>query len=153
MLKIFVGSSTIAKRQARLLIDGCQHPNLQFIPWWDEFHAGRTLLQELTRIKNEVQAAVLIMSPEAVATNAKGNQVTIPNLNVLFEFGFFYNALGHDKVAIAKYGTVNLPSDLSGYIHINGSNFFQPNNGVPVGKKTKKEFDRWLDALITGGTP
>ena len=148
MMKIFVGSSTSAKKQAKDFIEGCANPNVKFIPWWEQFTAGRTLLEELTRIKNEVNAAVLIMTPEGVATNTKGTQIVMPNLNVLFEFGFFYGTLGKDKTIIAKYGHVDLPSDLSGYIHVSGSKFFKPNAGVIVGKKTKSEFDRWLSSLI-----
>lgn len=149
MIKIFVGSSTAAKKQAKDFIDGCANPNVQFVPWWEQFTAGRTLLEELTRIKSEVNAAVLIMSPEGVSTNSKGTQLVMPNLNVLFEFGFFYGTLGKEKTIIAKYGHVDLPSDLSGYIHVNGSKFFKPNAGVAVGKKTKTEFDRWLDSLTS----
>ena len=149
MIKVFVASSSAAKRQAKVFIEGCEHPNIEFIPWWDEFQPGRTLLDELTRIKSNVHAALLIMSPEGISTTQKGKEVVIPNLNVLFEFGLFYSAFGHENIAIVKYGNVNLPSDLGGYIHINGSEFFKHNAGVPVGKKTKSEFNRWLDAMIT----
>jgi predicted nucleotide-binding protein len=149
MIKVFIGSSTAARRQARLLIEGCKHPNITYLPWWDQFTAGRTLLEELDRIRKKVDACILLLTPEGVATNSKNNQVVIPNMNVLFEFGYFYSALGKESVALAKYGKVNLPSDLGGYIHIAGSDFFKPNYGVPVGKKTKKEFDRWIDALIS----
>lgn len=149
MIKVFVGSSTSAKSQAKKLIEGCAHPNIQYLPWWDQFTAGRTLLEELEAIKKKVSAAILLLTPEGVSTNSKGNQIVVPNQNVLFEFGYFYASLGKERVALAKYGTVNLPSDLSGYIHIFGSDFFKTSYGVPVGKRTKKEFDRWMDALVT----
>ena len=149
MIKIFVGSSTAAKRQAKMFMETYKHPNVQFVPWWDQFTAGRTLLQELTRIEGDINAAILLLTPEGVATNQKGNQIVVPNLNILFEFGFFYSALGQERVAIAKYGHVDLPSDLGGYVHVNGSKFFRPNYGVAVGKQTKKEVDRWLDAMIS----
>ena len=149
MLKIFVGSSTAAKRQAKLFIDGNKHPNITYLPWWEQFTAGNTLLEELDGIRKKVNACVLILSPEAVATTPKNNQIVIPNMNVLFEFGYFYAALGKTNVALAKYGKVNLPSDLGGYIHVTGSDFFKPGFGVAVGKRTKKEFDRWVDALIS----
>jgi predicted nucleotide-binding protein len=129
-------------------MEGCRHPDVDFVPWWDEFTAGRTLLQELTRIGNTIQAAILLVTPEGVATNQQGNQIVVPNLNVIFEFGFFYSLLGHDRVAVVKYGTVNMPSDLGGYIHINGSAFFKAGAGVPVGKRTKKEWDRWLGPVL-----
>lgn len=86
----------------------------------------RTLFDKLSRIKNAVQAAVLLLTPEGVATNQKGNQIIVPNLNVLFRFDFFYSALDHDRVAILKCGTVNMPSDLAGYMHhMKKSDFFK----------------------------
>lgn len=149
MIKIFVGSSNAAKVQARALIDGLKNPNIEFLPWWEQFTPGSTLLDELTRIKNEVNAAILIFTPEAVATNRKGTEIVVPNMNVLFEFGFFYSALGREKVSIIKYSNVTLPSDLSGYIHIAGSKFFKPGESVLTGKKTKKDFESWINNMIS----
>lgn len=149
MIKIFVGSSSAARHQAKMFIEGCVNENITFIPWWDQFTPGSTLLDELNRIKTEVNAAVLIFTPEGVSTNPKGTEIVIPNLNVLFEFGFFYSAFGKKKVSIVKYSNVTLPSDLNGYIHIAGSKFFKDNYGVPVGKKTKKDFDNWINNMLS----
>ena len=77
-------------------------------------------------------------------TDVRGHKRAIPNLNVLFEFGFFYSALGKEKVAVVRYGDIYLPSDLDGYIHITGSKHFTRGRAVSVGKLTKTEFDRWL---------
>jgi len=143
MIKIFVGSSAAAKSQAKAFINGCSVPEVVFLPWWDQFTAGRTLLEELSRIRSQVNRAILIMSPESF-TKIRGHQQAIPNLNVLFEFGFFYHALGKEKVAVVRYGNIYLPSDLDGYIHITGSNHFKGGSAVAVGKRTKTEFGRWL---------
>lgn len=148
-MKIFVGSSTAAKTQAKVFIDGCKNPYIEFLPWWEQFTPGKTLLEELNDLKNTVNAAILIFTPEASSTNLKGTEIVIPNLNVLFEFGFFYSALGKDHVSIVKYSNVYLPSDLSGYIHINGSKFFKPNGAVTLGKKTKNEFDKWIECMLS----
>jgi predicted nucleotide-binding protein len=148
MIKVFVGSSTPAKSQAKKFMEGCTNPNIKYFPWWEQFKAGRTLLEELDGIRKKVDAAILLLTPEGVSTNSNGNQIVVPNQNVLFEFGYFYAAFGKERVALAKYGKVNLPSDLGGYIHIFGSDFFKPSHGVSVGKRTKKEFDRWLDEII-----
>jgi len=94
-----------------------------------EFKAGKTLLAELTRIRKEIDRAILILSPDSRATLDRGEQ-PIPNLNVLFEFGFFYGALGPDKVAVVRYGQIYLPSNLGGYIHITGSERFTPRRAV-----------------------
>jgi len=149
MIKIFVGSSTGARTQARKFIEGCTNPNITYLPWWEQFTAGSTLLNELDRIRSDVDAAILLLTPEASSTNAKGNEIVVANQNVLFEFGYFYAALGKQQVSIVKYGSINLPSDLAGYIHIFGSKFFKHGASVSVGNRTKLEFDRWLDTLLT----
>jgi len=110
---------------------------------------GRTLLEELWRIRKSIDRAVLILSPEST-TVVRRKKHAIPNLNVLFEFGFFYSALGKDRVAVVRYGVLYLPSDLDGYIHITGSKHFTRGHGVVVGKRTKEDFDRWL---FPGGKP
>jgi len=151
MLKLFVASSKEARTQAKEFIKGCSKDNLEYIPWWDKFVAGRTLLEELDNISKDVHGAVIILTPEGVATNNKGTQIVIPNLNVLFEFGYFYSKFGKNNVLVAKYGKVNLPTDLGGYIHAFGSDYFKPNAKVPVSKRTLKEFDKWYDPFITSG--
>jgi predicted nucleotide-binding protein len=143
MTKIFVGSSTAAKCQATALMKGCARSDVVFLPWWSEFRAGRTLLEELTRIRKHAHRAILILSPE-FKIEIRGSAHAIPNLNVLFEFGFFYGALGPHNVAVVRYGEIHLPSDLGGYIHITGSKHFTPRRAVSVGKRTKNEFTRWL---------
>jgi len=142
-MNIFVVSSTAAKRHAQAFIKGCSHLEVSFLTWWDQFIAGKTLLEDLTRIRKEIDRAILILSPDSRATLDRGDQ-PIPNLNVLFEFGFFYGALGPDKVAVVRYGQIYLPSNLGGYIHIVGSERFTPRRAVPVGKRTRSEFERWL---------
>ena len=140
---IFIGSSAAAKSQAKAVISKFKSATLEFLPWWEAFTAGRTLLEDLDDIRNRVDAAVLLFSPEAIST-VRGNKVQVPNLNVLFEFGYFLGHFGKNKVAMLKYGDFYLPSDLGGYIHINGSNFFKRAAVVKVGKRTEREFNRWI---------
>ena len=106
MKKIFVGSSSGAKSQAKRFMEVCTHPNIQYLPWWEQFTAGRTLLEELDRIRNTIDGAILLITPEISAQTNRGGEQILVNQNVLFEFGYFYAALGKQKVALAKYGTV-----------------------------------------------
>jgi len=145
-MKIFVGSASGAKSQAKAFINANTKWGVKFLPWWEAFQPGRVLIDELKRIKSEVHAAILIISPD-VKAKIKGHYQHIPNLNVLLEFGYFYAAFGKKKVAIVKYGTVHLPSDLGGYIHIAGSTHFTHNGAVPPGKKTKSDFEAWVKAM------
>lgn len=145
-VKIFVGSSTAAKSQAKAVIKAFTSATITFVPWWEQFTPGRTLLGELDKIKGKVDGALILFCPEASAT-IRGNSVAIPNLNVLFELGYFYSHFGDQKVAMMKYGKFFLPSDLAGYIHIPGSQFFKANAVAQVGNKTKTAFDKWIAAF------
>jgi predicted nucleotide-binding protein len=143
---IFIGSSAAAKSQARAVVQKFSSATLEFLPWWDAFTAGHTLLEDLDSIKGKVDAALLVFSPEAQST-VRGNSVEIPNLNVLLEFGYFCGHFGRSRVAMLKYGEFYLPSDLGGYVHILGSTFFKRGAVVQVGKRTEREFGRWVEGV------
>lgn len=145
-MKIFVGSASGAKSQAKAFIKANTKWGVSFLPWWEAFHPGRVLIDELKRIKSQVDAAILLVSPD-VKAKIRGQYQYIPNLNVLLEFGYFYSAFGKKRVAIVKYGNVHLPSDLGGYIHIAGSSHFTHNGVVQPGKKTKADFAAWVKAM------
>jgi predicted nucleotide-binding protein len=140
---LFVGSSSAAKSQAKTVVQSFTSPTVKFVPWWDVFTPGRTLLEELEDIKTKVDGAILLFSPEAEAS-VRGKTVWTPNLNVLFEFGYFYGYFGREKIAMLKYGDFYLPSDFGGYIHIFGSKFFKRGAVTQVGKRTEKEFGLWV---------
>jgi predicted nucleotide-binding protein len=143
---IFVASAGGAKSQAKAIITALSNATITFLPWWDAFTPGQTLLTDLDKIKKKVSGALVVMSPD-VSAQVRGNDVEIPNQNVMFEFGYFYGALGPSKVAVMKYGNYYLPSDLGGYIHIPGSKFFRRGAVVQVGTKTKADFDKWIAQL------
>src|ERR1022692_1852252 len=92
---LFIGSSSAAKSQAKAVVKKFKGPTIEFLPWWDAFTPGNTLLEELDNIRAKVNGAILLFSPEAEAT-VRGNTVWTPNLNVLFEFGYFYGCLGKE---------------------------------------------------------
>jgi predicted nucleotide-binding protein len=140
---LFLGSSTAAKSQARAVAAALASDTIEFLPWWEAFTPGRTLLEELDAIRDKVQGAVLVFSPEAEST-VRGTTVWTPNLNVLFEFGYFYGHFRKERVALLRYGEFYLPSDFGGYIHIAGSKFFKRGAVVKVGKRTLTEFTRWI---------
>ena len=141
--KIFIGSSSAAKSQAKAIVRAFGTPTLTFLPWWEAFTAGHTLLEQLDSIKAQVDGSVLVFSPES-DTTIRGRQYQIPNLNVMFEFGYFYSHLGKHKVAMIKYGEFYLPSDFGGYIHIFGSKGFRRGAVNQIGVRTTNEFNRWV---------
>ena len=143
---IFLGSSSAARAQARAILRRFSSPKLRFLPWWDAFTAGRTLLKDLDHVRGRVDGALLLFSPES-STRIRNKRQELPNLNVLFELGYFHGHFGEKKVAMLKYGEFYLPSDLGGYIHIAGSRSFRRGRAVPVGKRTAREFERWAASL------
>lgn len=143
---LFIGSSSSAKSQAKAIVKQFTSATVEFIPWWEAFTPGRTLLEELDDIKGRVQGALLLFSPEA-ETEIRKQKKMVPNLNVLFEFGYFYGHFGKKGVAMIKYGDFFLPSDFGGYIWISGSKFFKRNAIVKVGKRTESDFKKWIQLL------
>lgn len=143
---LFIGSSSAAKSQAKALVKALTSDTLEFLPWWDAFTPGKTLLEELDAIRDKVDGALLVFSPEAETVIRKEKKF-VPNMNVLFEFGYFYGHFGKNKVAMVKYGDFFLPSDFGGYIWITGSGFFKRSAVVQVGARTKTDFKRWIQQL------
>jgi predicted nucleotide-binding protein len=135
---IFIGSSSAARSQARAVIRKFANPSLKFLPWWDAFTAGRTLLEDLDNIRARIDGALLLFSPEST-TRIRNKKYDLPNLNVLFEFAYFYGHFGRQRVAMLKYGEFYLPSDLGGYIHISGSRSFR--RGAMI------QLERWVSQL------
>ena len=133
---IFIGSSTAAKSQAKAVVQEFSGPTLAFLPWWEAFSPGNTLLSELDSIRDRVDGALLLFSPESTST-IRGSTHALPNLNVLFEFGYFYGHFPKNKVAMLKYGEFYLPSDFGGYIHIAGSKFFKRGLSWPSVRKLR----------------
>lgn len=145
-ITLFLGSSSAAKSQARAFVSALSSPQLRFLPWWEAFTAGRTLLEDLDAIRTRVDGALLLFAPES-ATTVRRHRVQIPNLNVLFEFGYFYGHFGERRVAMLKYGEFYLPSDFGGYLHIAGSRSFRRGAALKIGKRTIREFERWAAQL------
>jgi predicted nucleotide-binding protein len=143
---LFIGSSAAAKSQAKALVKTLSSDTLEFLPWWEAFTPGKTLLEELDAIRDKVDGALLVFSPEA-ETIIRKEKKFVPNVNVLFEFGYFYGHFGKQKVAMVTYGEFFLPSDFGGYIYIAGSKFFKRGAVVQVGERTKAAFKKWIQQL------
>ncbi len=65
----------------------------------------------------------------------------------MFEFGYFYGRLGASKTVIIRYNDFYTPTDLAGYTHIMGSEFFRAGKAASVGRKTESSFNRWLAGI------
>lgn len=148
-IRVFLASSSDAKEQAKALAEELATPNVTFVRWWKSFTPGRTLFDEMSAIRKRVDAALIVLTPE-IQCEIQGRVANLPNQNVLFEFGYFYGRFKKKRVAAIKYGDVYLPSDLAGYVHIYGSRSFQKDEAMRVGKRTRRDFERWLAAAEFG---
>ena len=142
-IKLFVGSSSAAKSQAKRLVEQLGSSVVSFVPWWESITPGQVLLDELDVIRKSVDGAVFVFSPES-ETKIRGDRKNVPNLNVLFEFGYFFGAFDRRKIAMVKYGDFYLPSDFGGYQWIHGSKGFRRGGAQTVSQRTEREFNRWI---------
>ena len=142
---LFLASSTGGKAHAKALATSLSSDRVGFLPWWEAFVPGRTLLSELENIKKRVHGALLIITPDIPAI-VRAKNVELTNQNVLFEFGYFYGAMSREQVALVKYGEPYLPSDLSGYIHIHGNQTFRRSSPPRISPSTRQDFLRWLES-------
>jgi len=72
---LFIGSSAAAKSQAKAVVEKFKGPTIEFLLWWDAFTPGKILLEELDNIRDQVNGAILLFSPEAEATVSGQNGV------------------------------------------------------------------------------
>lgn len=146
VIRLFIGSSSAAKSQAKKIVQQLSSATVKFTPWWDTITPGQLLLDELDRIKSSVDGAVLVFTPES-QTLIRGAPKSIPNLNVLFEFGYLLGAFERKKIAMIRYGDFYLPSDFGGYQWIHGSKGFHRGGVQVVSRRTRNEFGRWIASL------
>lgn len=140
---LFVASASAAKSQAKKFVEAMTSPILKFLPWWDHITLGQVLLDELDAIRKKTDGAIFFFSPEFEGT-IRGDKKNIPNLNVLFEFGYFFGAFDRKNIAMIKYGDFFLPSDFGGYQWIHGSRGFRRGGIQAISARTMKDFGTWL---------
>jgi hypothetical protein len=92
-------------------------PNLRARVWDKEFHSGDITFERIRELSREVAGALILCTPDDTA-RIRGQEVSVPRSNVVFEYGYLASALGLRRVALCLYEAVQLPSDLSGVTHI-----------------------------------
>lgn len=115
MTGVFIASSTearpYAEMAARTIAEEGATPHL----WWSErsFPPGLTLVESIWQLMDNLQAAVVIVTPDDKVMR-RGAMAFQANSNVLLEYGLFSGRLGRRNVVIVEVGNVALPSDLGG---------------------------------------
>src|ERR1700752_1517919 len=84
-------------------------------PWTTTFNPGRSTLDRLVELSQEVDfAAFVFAQDDLTTTGAWQSGHTLPRDNVVFEAGLFGGALGIRRTFILHANDSKLPSDLLG---------------------------------------
>jgi hypothetical protein len=112
---VFISSSMEGLDIARALAKQLESEATMTI--WSEgaFHPGKTVLESLSEAADRSDFAVFVFTPDDVAAT-RGEPVTRPRQNVIFELGFLAGRLGMSRtfVVVGDAVTLDLPSDLAG---------------------------------------
>lgn len=145
-MKVFIGSSNAeeAKNVMQTVAETLEESsiNVEPIKWSDSdvFIAGCSVLENLERIKMEVDAAIFIYAEDDLLFDEamlvfKGS----PRDNILFEHGLFSGYLGGKKSIIIRYKEPKTPTDLKGIIRIDYKD---------IGKNTlKAKLSSWIKSI------
>lgn len=79
---------------------------------------GRTLIEKFEGHAAHAAFAVVLLTGDDVGGLAPDDLKPRARQNVVFEFGFFFGALGRNRVAVLHEDGVELPSDVNGVIYI-----------------------------------
>jgi hypothetical protein len=111
---VFIGSSTKGEPIARAV-----EKNLEFraetLLWQHMFPQGKATLESLVHAADGIDFAVLVLTPDDL-TESKGEVMSSPRDNVLFELGLFMGRLGRERTfaVYSRDEKLKLPTDLSG---------------------------------------
>ena len=112
--RIFLGSSG---KQAKLLqaITRGLEDIADVEPWSTTFNPGRSTLDRLVELSQEVDFAAFVFAQDDwTTTDASQSGLASPRDNVVFEAGLFGGALGIRRTFILHANGSKLPSDLLG---------------------------------------
>ena len=85
----------------------------------EQANEGRVLMEKFEQSALKTGFAVVLLTGDDFgrAKNSSADQVR-GRQNVVFEMGFFFGALGRDRVAVLYDQDVEMPSDISGLVYI-----------------------------------
>ncbi|HUS11867.1 MAG TPA: TIR domain-containing protein [Pyrinomonadaceae bacterium] len=78
-----------------------------------------TIFQKFTEHANRARYAIVLLSLDDMAEDRSGLRAARARQNVIMELGFFIAKLGPSRVCLAKKGSVEIPTDISGILYLN----------------------------------
>jgi hypothetical protein len=112
--RIFLGSSGKQTELVEAIARGLEDI-ADVEPWMTTFNPGRTTLDRLAELSQEVDFAVFVFAQDDwTTTDASRSSQASPRDNVVFEAGLFGGALGIRRTFILHANDAKLPTDLLG---------------------------------------
>src|SRR6187200_2993882 len=138
--RIFLGSSG---QQASLLEAITQ--GLEDIadvePWTTTFNPGRSTLDRLVELSQEVDFAAFVFAQDDWTTTDASSSQASPRDNVVFEAGLFGGALGIRRTFILHANGAKLPSDLLGLTSVRYDPETSPAEVRAINQKLRKAIE------------
>src|SRR2546429_2277379 len=114
MPRIFLGSSGKQAKLLQAIARGLEDV-ADVEPWTTTFNPGRSTLDRLVELSQEVDFAAFVFAQDDwITTDASQSGQASPRDNVVFEAGLFGGALGIRRTFILHANGSKLPSDLLG---------------------------------------
>ncbi|QXV66321.1 nucleotide-binding protein [Mucilaginibacter sp. 21P] len=110
--RIFIGSSSEQLTTLNEIIT-LLGESVECIPWTDAFGLNKSGLDSLIKQTKLADFSVLVATKDDL-TKQRGESLTKPRDNVVFEFGLFLGAAGSEKCYLIAEEDADLPSDLDG---------------------------------------
>jgi len=113
--RVFIGSSGEGVKIARVVQLLVNHDVDSEIWTQGSFSLTKGNLENLMEVKNRVDYAVLILTPDDLVTKRAKTGIS-PRDNILFELGLFMGALGRERTFMLSCSDddLELPTDLAG---------------------------------------
>src|SRR5262247_518570 len=111
--RIFLGSSGKQAKLLKAITDGLADV-ADVEPWTTTFNPGRSTLDRLVELSQEVDFAAFVFAQDDWTTTDAAQSEASPRDNVVFEAGLFGGALGIRRTFILHAHGSKLPSDLLG---------------------------------------
>src|SRR6188474_1218346 len=139
--RIFLGSSG---KQAKLLqaITRGLEDVAEVEPWTTTFNPGRSTLDRLVELSQEVDFAAFVFAQDDwTTTDASASGLASPRDNVVFEAGLFGGALGMRRTFILHADGAKLPTDLLGLTCVRYADTLTPTELKTVNQKVRKAIE------------
>ncbi len=139
--RIFLGSSGKQTKLLRAIARGLEEV-ADVEPWTTTFNPGRSTLDRLVELSQEVDFAAFLFAQDDWTTSAASQPgQASPRDNVVFEAGLFGGALGIRRTFILHANGSKLPSDLLGLTSIRYDPAASPAEVRAINQKLRKAIE------------